>query len=174
MECFKCMSNDPFVGKPDQSSPYDITVRTPKFYHFDEENTNQFLEFMPNGTTLKEYALKYYATPTPESLKPEAYQVGKSVGLWLNGFTQWSAGHPELRPTAAKNMEAFGFRFWLEFGMLADRVDQYPDVLGDVKDVFAEVTKMADAESKDESKLQIVHGDFWTGKYGYHPSVREI
>lgn len=69
-----------------------------------------------------------------------------------------------MRSIAAENVEAQGFRHMLEFGWLAERVLQYPTALSDAEDVFVEVEKAAAAEIRDGSKLQVVHGDFWTGK----------
>ena len=43
-------------------------------------------------------------------------------------------------------------------------VDKYPEILAEAKSVFQEIKEMADEELKDDSKLQVVHGDFWTGK----------
>lgn len=113
---------------------------------------------------MKNYTLKYYAVPTSESLKLESRQIGKSLGLWLKGFAHWSASHPELRPTAAENIEAKQVRHMLNFLWLSERVKEYPAILDDVKDIFAEVEQAAAAEAQDESKLQIIHGDFGTGK----------
>lgn len=158
------MSDSPFAGKPDPTEPQDVVVRTPKFYHYDEQGTNQFLEYLPKGISLKDYILKYYDGPGSESLEPEARRIGESLGSWLKSFTQWSSSHPELRVTAAENGEAQGFRHMLEFGWLAERVEQYPAILSDAKDIFVEVEKAAAAEIQDGSRLQVVHGDFWTGK----------
>lgn len=162
-ECLRCLSDSTFAGKADSTSPYNITVRTPKFYHNDVENANQFLEYLPNGTTLKDYIMKYYAAPTSESAEPEARQIGKSLGSWLRSLVRWGASHPELRAAAAENIEAQTFRHMLEFLWLGERVKEYPAILGCAKETFAEVEKAAAAEMRDETTLQVVHGDFWTG-----------
>lgn len=163
-ECFRCLSNSPFRGKADPTAPYDIVVRTPKYYHYDETSTNQFLEYLPKSISLKDYILKYYNGPSSGTPESAARQMGTSLGSWLKSFTQWSASQAQLQAAAAENVEAQGFRHMLEFGWLAERVSQYPAVLGDAKDVFAEVEKAATAEIQDGSRLQVVHGDFWTGK----------
>lgn len=119
---------------------------------------------MPRGITLKDYVLKYYALPVSESLEPEAREIGKSLGSWLKGFTQWSNSNAELRAIAENNNEGQFWRHLVTFGWLKDRVDQYPAVLGDAREVFAEVEQAVTADLKDPSKLQVIHGDFWTGK----------
>jgi fructosamine-3-kinase len=114
---------------------------------------------MPQGITLLEYVLK------TNSLNEEAARkIGKTLGSWLKEFTQWAASHTELRDEAAKNGQGQFFRHLVTFTWLKDRVEQYPAVLGDVKEVFAEVEQAVTAELKDSSKLQLIHGDFWTGK----------
>lgn len=164
-ECFRYLSYNPFAGKADPTASIDVVVRTPRYYHYDEQATNQFLEYLPGGISLKDYILKYYKNPSAEFVEIEARQVGKALGSWLRSFARWSATQSELRATAAENVEAQSFRHMLEFGWLAERVAQYSAILGDAKDIFAEVEKVAAAEIQDEDKLQVVHGDFWTGKY---------
>lgn len=55
-------------------------------------------------------------------------------------------------------------KLMINYQMLLGMVDQYPSILGDVKDVLQEVHDAAASELQDESSLQPIHGDFWTGK----------
>lgn len=119
---------------------------------------------MPQGTTLKDYLPKYYSLPESKSSEPEAREIGKTLGLWLKGFTQWAARHADSHAAAEKNEVGRYFRHLVTFGWLQDRVEQYPAVLGDAKEVFAEVEKAVASELEDPSKVQVIHGDFWTGK----------
>ena len=116
--------------------------------------------------TLLDYVLKYHAAGSAtNSWGPEAARkIGKTLGLWLKGFTQWAASHAELHAEAAKNAQGQFFRHLVTFTWLKDRVEQYPTILGDAREVFVEVEQAVTAELKDPSKLQLIHGDFWTGK----------
>lgn len=141
-----------------------MIVRTPKYYHYDKDHTNQILELMPRGITLRDYVPKYYAPTISKPSEPAAREIGKSLGSWLKRFTQWAASHTELRDIAEKNNLGQYFRHLVTFGWLSERAEQYPGILGDAKELLAEVQQAADAELKDPNKVQVVHGDFWPGK----------
>ncbi|KAL7626920.1 hypothetical protein AAE478_003694 [Parahypoxylon ruwenzoriense] len=162
-ECLRALSAFPIVGKADSGDPYNFTVRTPKLYHFDENN-NQVHEYLQHGTDLKTYALKTYtADSDSEATKHQCLQLGKALGRWLRGFHDWTTQQAELRNTLATNIELQLLKHTINFSWLLDRVKQFPSVLGDAADVFEEVKNMAGAELNDGSKLQVVHGDFWSG-----------
>lgn len=162
-QLFKLLSIDPVMGISDPASAPGITVRTPKYYDWDEENTNQILEFLPNGTPMKNYVLKHFSSLSPED--PAPCQLGKSLGLWLKGFTEWSMRHAaELRPLVEVNVEGKNVRHWVNFLWLAETVKNFPTILEEAKDIFAEVEKAVAEEGQDESKCQCIHADFWPGK----------
>jgi hypothetical protein len=171
-ECLKRLSQTSFGSKtadPADSSP-SIMVRTPKFYHSDVDNANQIIEYMPQGVTLLNYVLKHHDATKTDSSAPEAEAaargIGKTIGAWLRGFTQWSADHDaELHAQAAKNEQGQFFRQFITFAWLKDRVEQYPDILKDAKEILAQVEQKAADELKNPDQLQMIHGDFWTGKY---------
>ena len=119
---------------------------------------------MPQAINLKDYISRYYAAPTSEQLEPEARKIGKTLGSWLRGFAQWAVSNGDLHAMAETNAEGQFFRHLVTFGWLQDRVKQYPAVLGDAQEIFKEVEEAITAESKDPSKVQVIHGDFWTGK----------
>ncbi|KAK7418889.1 hypothetical protein QQZ08_011098 [Neonectria magnoliae] len=82
-------------------------IRTPAVYHSNQETNTQVQEYLVNAVSLKTYALKHYAAPTPESLKPQCQQLGYGLGAWLRSFHEWSQ-QPEqavLRKTLAGNKE---------------------------------------------------------------------
>jgi hypothetical protein len=169
-ECLKRLSGTDFGSKtdPSESSPA-VIVRTPKHYHLDADNTNLFLECMPQGMTLLNYVPKHYASSNSWASTPEAEaaarKIGKAAGTWLRGFCQWSADHDaELHDHAARGALGQMFR-QLTFTWLKDRAEQDPDIVDDeAKDIFEKVEQMTIAELANPDKLQLVHGDFWTGK----------
>ncbi|KAI1457119.1 kinase-like domain-containing protein [Annulohypoxylon moriforme] len=161
--CLKALSDFPIVGKADESDPYNFTVRTPKFYHFDETNNSQIQEYLEDGVDLKNYALKTYANANSEITKHQALQLGKALGRWLRAFHNWASQQGELRAVVVKNEELKQLKHFINFSWLLDRVKQFPSILGDAEGIFNEVKEMAAAEMNDESQLQVIHGDFWSG-----------
>lgn len=119
---------------------------------------------------MKDYILKYSPeTDAYESLEGlselESREIGKELGAWLKFFSQWSEGNIELKDLAAKNIEAKNVRHMLNFSWLANRVEEYPHQLYEVKDILKDVEQAMAAEGQDETQLRCIHGDFWTGKY---------
>lgn len=139
-------------------------MRTPKFYHFDEKNSTQIQEILHNSKDLKTYALSTYPPNTPDALRPQCLQLGRALGTWLRNFHKWSATQAGLRKTVTENKDLQRLKHLINFSWLLDRVGQFPSILGEAKDVFEKVKDMAAKELEDESRLQVIHGDFWTGK----------
>ncbi|KAI0016956.1 kinase-like domain-containing protein [Xylariomycetidae sp. FL0641] len=162
VECLKALSQLSAEDKA-ESGDFNYHVRTPKVYHFDGTDHTQVQEYLPDSRDLKTYALETLPAHTPETLKPQCCQLGRGLGKWLRNLHGWSATQPHLRQVVASNKEMQDLKHMINFAWLLDRVDQYPNVLGDAKDVFVEVKAMARAELKDESQLQVLHGDFWPG-----------
>lgn len=50
------------------------------------------------------------------------------------------------------------------YDQLLYKVKKLPEILSGCQDTLQEIVYMATAELKDESKLRVIHGDFWTGK----------
>jgi hypothetical protein len=157
------MSGRRITGDSNQTDSHCITIRTPKYYSFIEDSSTQILEYMPEGTTLKDFIPKYFghATTPKES---DAREIGKTVGSWLKWFHQLTANDAEMHAIAEKNELGRFFRHMVTFTWLKDRVEQYPSVLSDAKEIFQQVEQAVTTELSDTSKLQAIHGDFWTGK----------
>ncbi|KAI1465003.1 kinase-like domain-containing protein [Daldinia caldariorum] len=162
-ECLKALSAFSVVGKADEDKSYNFIVRTPKFYHFDEGNNTQIQELLGDGIDLKMHTLEILDGSDPEEMENRSLQLGKALGRWLKGFHSWAAQQHELRVTVAANKELQGLKHMINFSWLLDRAKQFTSVLGGAEDVFKEVGKMAAAELEDDSQLQVIHGDFWTG-----------
>lgn len=52
----------------------------------------------------------------------------------------------------------------INYASLVSSIDRYPGILSDVRDILEQVKKMSEDEMANEDNLQIIHGDFWTGK----------
>ncbi|EHK20791.1 uncharacterized protein TRIVIDRAFT_83490 [Trichoderma virens Gv29-8] len=145
------------------SSTYEIG--TPKLYHFNPESSTQIQEYVSNAVNLKDYALSHYQPPTSEAVKPQCLKLGQGLGQWLRGFHNWS-DEPErhnMRDLFAKNTDMRDIKKLINYDQLLGRVNMFPNLLQECKDVLQEIVKMATAELADESKLRVIHGDFWTG-----------
>ncbi|KAK7953591.1 hypothetical protein PG996_014483 [Apiospora saccharicola] len=150
---------------------YNYVVRTPKHYPFPQDPNTQIQEYLPNGTNLKAYALEHWsASPAAELTdvrqQAQAKQLGLSLGQWLRAFHDYSSElhrRDEMRSAVAANGVMQGLKHTINFQWLLDRVAQFPDILTETVPVFEEVKEMAAAELRDENRLQVIHGDFWTG-----------
>ncbi|KAI0406593.1 kinase-like domain-containing protein [Xylaria palmicola] len=163
-ECLRAMSEFPAGGETAPSGDIHVTVRAPRLYHFDAQSSTQVQELLRDGKDLKTYALSRYPADTPDTLRPQCLQLGAALGRWLRAFHDWSATRAGLRATVAGNAELQQLKHLINFSWLLDRVGQFPSILGDAKDVFEKVRDMAAEERQDEDRLQVIHGDFWTGK----------
>ncbi|KAI0911964.1 kinase-like domain-containing protein [Ustulina deusta] len=163
-ECLRALSEFPIEGKAAlPADTVNFTVRTPKCYHFDEQNSTQIHEILRDGKDLKTYALGRYSADTTDAARPHCLQLGRALGRWLRGFHAWSATQAGLRKTVAENADLQRLKHFINFSWLLDRVAEFPAVLGEAKDVFEKVKDMAAEELADGSRLQAIHGDFWTG-----------
>lgn len=141
------------------------TVRTPRLYHFNPDSSTQIQEYLPNSLNLKHYALKRLLQSTPGHLRPKILGLGQGLGGWLRSFHEWSS-RPEqeaLREAAKANKELQAIKLTYNYENLLWQVDDFP-FLKDSENVFHEVIANAKLELEDDSKLQVIHGDFWTGK----------
>ncbi|KAM0436192.1 hypothetical protein ACHAPT_003084 [Fusarium lateritium] len=149
---------------PPATTP-SFTVSTPTVYHFNRESNTQVQEYLTNAVSLKNYALKHYAAPTPESLRPQCEQLGHDLGVWLRAFHSWSQepGQAALREVFAENKEMQALKHMINYQQLLQKVDQHPSILSDVRDVLQGISDLAAKELEDETALNPIHGDFWTG-----------
>lgn len=140
------------------------SVRTPKVYLYNRDSNTQVQEYLSNSVDLKTYALKHFSASTPTSVQPQIIEIGRALGKWLRNFHDWAVTHNRLRDLAQTNEEMQGIKLTYNYELLLQRVDKFPAMLTDARPVFEEVFAMAKAELHDEANLQIIHGDFWTGK----------
>ncbi|KAF5579893.1 cytoplasmic trna 2-thiolation 2 [Fusarium subglutinans] len=140
-------------------------ISTPETYYFNQDSNTQVQEYLSEALSLKDYALKYYAAPTPPSLREECEQLGHGLGSWLRAFHGWSQEPKQaaLRETFAGNKGMQGLKNMINYQQLLQVVDRHPEILGDARDVLQGVSDLAAGELADESALYPIHGDFWTG-----------
>ncbi|KAM0263209.1 hypothetical protein ACHAQJ_001364 [Trichoderma viride] len=158
-EGLRVLSNFPPVISP----PYEI--RTPKLYHFNPQTSTQIQEYLPNAINLKAYALKHFQGPASATAKPHCLHLGQSLGRWLREFHSWSdqPDRQSLRELFAKNIDMRNIKKAINYDQLLGRLNVFPTVLQEHKDVLQQIVAMATAELGDESQLSVIHGDFWTG-----------
>lgn len=141
-----------------------FAVHTPKLYHFNPKTSTQIQEYLPQALSLKDYALKNFASPDP-SRKPLCVELGRSLGAWLHQFHDW-AKLPEqsgFREIAKLNDAMRGIKHTSNYSTALATVDNYPSALADAKETLQKSMEAAE-EELNRSDLQVTHGDFWTGK----------
>lgn len=176
--CLKAL-NSAELGKDEASGDdggFKFVVRTPKCLMYDDATRTQVQEYLTNGTTLKAYTMKNYSSPTSESLRPQCHRLGKVLAYWVLGFhrktardiEEWSRDkegktEPSLYAGIKGNRELQALKHMINYGWMLERVDQFPDILGESREVFKQVKAHAAAELK-KGDLMPIQGDFWTGK----------
>ena len=160
-----------------------FAVGTPRLHYFNRETNTQVQDYLRNAISLKEYAIKHYAAPTPIACQSSCLQLGRSLGRWLRSFHGWAAqpDNEELRTVVSRTKVMQSLKHSTNYGLFPGRVEKYPDILGEVEETLRRVSDMAAREVEDESKLQVIHGDFWTGNIllpdeviGAHTPVRIV
>lgn len=149
----------------------NTTVSTPNLFYFNEETNTQVQAYQPSPLSLKNYAIEYFAvstleTPTLESVKSLSLKIGTAVGAWLRSFHDWSNSEQQLkfRDIAAGNKEMQTLKRWMNYERLPSSITRFPNILGDCKNIFADIVDSVKEEMVNEQALQVIHGDFWTGK----------
>ena len=119
------------------------------------------MEYLPNSIDTKSYVLKHYPAPTPPTSKPECFELGKALGKWLKNFHETIMQQPQVLEAVSQTDFASQVRHMINYTWLFERLKTYPNILEEAKEVF----EQAENSAATESKSQINHGDFWTGKY---------
>lgn len=127
---------------------------------------------MPNGVDLKQYVRQNFPSPTPASLRPQIHPLGRELGRWITEFHQRTekdardalqkGEKSRLYAELEKCKTMQGLKHVINYDWLLQRVDQFPDILSEAKEVFQQVKAMALEELKGE--LMPIHGDYWTAK----------
>ncbi|KAH8902612.1 hypothetical protein BR93DRAFT_962166 [Coniochaeta sp. PMI_546] len=172
-ECLKSLSSvEMHLEHPGAGQ---CTVRTPKCLYYDEETKTQIQEYIPEGINLKAYATKYFSSPTTPSLRPQCHDIGKLLAQYIVKFhsrTTRSGGNAaeggieaqsSIREVLNSNKEMQALKHFINYDWLIQRIDQFPHILSEARDVFTQVKEDALKELDMAEHLTTVHGDFWTG-----------
>jgi hypothetical protein len=107
--------------------------------------------------------LQNFASPTPESLQPQCHQLGKVLAQYITGFNRMT--DPKLYAMLMKNKEMQDLKHMINYDWLIERIDQFPVVLEEAREIFVKVKEQALEELKAKSEtLAPIHGDLWPGK----------
>jgi hypothetical protein len=152
---------------PPSTSPA-YYVATPKLYHFNAKTSTQIQEYLPDAVSLKDYAFKHFQGLSDDDsvTPPRCVQLGHCLGEWLRRLHSWSddPANSGLRDILARNKEMQSIKRWVNYDQMLSKADKHPSVLGECREVLQAVADMSKVELEDESKLRVIHGDFWSGK----------
>lgn len=161
-----------------QSGNTAYAVRTATAYAYEPETKTLVLEYLPNVVDLKTYSLIHFQSPTPEYLRKPTRELGKVLAIYMVKF------HDMTREIVRKSFEQkhtqqlSGFnrvidssndmqslKHLINFDWMIDRVEQFPGILSDAKDILRLVKNMALKELSDPSvDLTLIHGDYYPQK----------
>lgn len=157
------------VSESPPAGASNVKVRTPALFDLKEgkDSTIQIQEYLPGSIDLKHYMLKHCsASPTPVE-REKAAQIGTGLANWLRSFHKWAASQEDEDYARLVSENTFGpyVKNLINFSWLSDRVETFPEVLRDCRDLLAEIQDgVAKEKDDEEARYQIIHGDFWTGK----------
>lgn len=147
---------------------FQFIIKTPQCYLFHERTNDQILEYVPGAIDLKRYALKNFSSPTAKHLRPKCHLLGKALAQYIAAFHNGvpaAVKEPKFLARLELNQEMQDLNFMINYDWLVQRIEDFPDILGEARDIFVQVREMAKKELENKSKgLVPVHGDFWTGK----------
>ncbi|ODM18841.1 hypothetical protein SI65_05458 [Aspergillus cristatus] len=117
---------------------------------------------LPDAINLKKYALKNVMSPTAETMRPTFHRLGKALAQYITAFhrsdppkMKESKFHAALNDT--QNMQ--DLKHMINYDWFIKRVEQFPHILEDARDIFVQVKAMADKEIACNSSL--VSADTW-------------
>ncbi|PYI19820.1 hypothetical protein BO86DRAFT_179425 [Aspergillus japonicus CBS 114.51] len=153
------------VAMKGQSESRAITVKPPRLFTFHPETNTAVLEDLPDSLDLKTFCISSAASTTIS--QEWAVLIGRALGTWLWAFHRWTDEKDQAAVVAEleKNHAMRLLKLSVNYGSLAARIDQYPALLGEAREVFEQVrlAAAAEVEKKGEVEYGIIHGDFWSG-----------
>lgn len=149
-------------------------VRTPKCYLYDDKTKTQIQEYLPGTRDLKRIVLKSFEEPLAVLLKQHYLHIGRALAEYISQFHQNTSPvarvHAEdgtspdlstLHEAISRSSEMQDLKLMVNYDWLLDRVEQFPDILKDAKDVFVRLREQGIDELKNGSAAStVIHGDF--------------
>jgi hypothetical protein len=137
-----------------------VIIETPKIYPFNPELNTQIYSDLALSTDLKTYALTHPLT------QAECTRVGFALGKWLKNFHTWGAAPEQasLREKIKENTEMRALKYQINYPTMIATIANFPELLEDSREIFEDIAKDM-KEKLDASEGDLIHGDFWTGKY---------
>ncbi|KKK26790.1 hypothetical protein ARAM_000374 [Aspergillus rambellii] len=146
---------------------YQITVRTPRIFHFNSQTNTQIMEDLPDALDLKTFLISQSGSQTIP--REWALSVGRTLGIWLRSFHSWSS-LPEQAEVAAefdKNKFMKDLKFSINYNNLINMIGTYPELLEESRPILEKVREMAAEElgktGGGPALFGPIHGDFWSG-----------
>jgi fructosamine-3-kinase len=137
-----------------------ITIQTPKIYPFKPETNTQIYSDLALSTDLKTYALTNTLTHS------ECARLGFALGRWIKNFHTWGAAPEQasLREKMKESTEMRALKYQINYPTMVATIANFPEILEESREIFEAVAK--DIKDRlDSEDGDLIHGDFWTGKY---------
>ncbi|KAF5511509.1 hypothetical protein CGCS363_v003324 [Colletotrichum siamense] len=155
-----------------QSARY--RVGTPECYLYDDKTKIQIQEYLPGTLDLKSIVLKSCEEPLTVLLKQHYLHIGRALAEYISQFHQNTSPvarvHAEegtsphlstLHEAIRRSSEMQDLKLMVNYDWLLERVEQFPDILKDAKDVFVRLREQGIDELKNGSAAPtVIHGDF--------------
>lgn len=125
------------------------------------------LEYLAGSVNLKTYILKHLEATRDAARQTPCTELGSSIGTWLRSFRYWVT-LPEqhvMRDIAVTNKAMQKQTHELYYERLVDTIVDYPVILENARNIFEDIRDDEAQRLRDPDHLQVIHGDFWTGKY---------
>ncbi|TDZ74758.1 4-hydroxytryptamine kinase [Colletotrichum trifolii] len=154
------------------SNATGFIIRTPKCLFYEAETKTQVHEYIPRVLDLRTYSLKLFRLQTTASLRPQCRELGKALAGYIARFHSLgvippekgaeSMGRSDIWSAVTRSDDMQKLKHMINYEWLLDRVDQFPEVLQDAREVFVQVKQRALDELERGSKnLTVIHGDFY-------------
>ncbi|KAJ4199964.1 hypothetical protein NW767_007944 [Fusarium falciforme] len=147
----------------------NCTVRTPRCFYYDDDTKTQIQEYLPNTVDLKTYIQTHFSWSTLKKLELPCRNVGKTLAEYISKFhlasehmvqrtaaMEGAQSPPKQFPALRSNEQMQSLKHMINYDWLLQRIDQFPEILSEARDVFYQVKLQALLESDDKP----IHGDF--------------
>lgn len=157
-----------------------VNVTSPEPYAYFQESSTLVLQDFPLSTTLKAYFQKQdIDDPSRGSSCPDFREMGIALGSAIRSLHSWGAAARDVAQVSGEETSQEAIRnklrsntmpkrikYRVNYGRLLETIDLFPSIESSRR-VFQSVEKKMYAEMIGEAsqEVQIIHGDFWTGKY---------